>query len=237
MATVKTRAARAGVKYAVAHPRSRVTRFAARLVVRRLIAQVKLGAKLVALLWVTLVTGGVLLLVRWRKRRHAARAAAVASPAMQAAPSTAAAASSSSGTAAGGPPPAASAPPAPFPAAAPAAAPPETRDAPSTTPTTSPGAEAAAASGSEAADEAASTHDQGAATDDPALAARVQAQLVDDAAGLEVEASAGVVTLRGRVEDEAAETKVVRDAELIEGVKAVQSELETASDGTGSPPS
>ncbi len=36
------------------------------------------------------------------------------------------------------------------------------------------------------------------------------------------------MTLRGQVADEEAEVRVVRDAEKIEGVKAVQSELQTA---------
>lgn len=63
---------------------------------------------------------------------------------------------------------------------------------------------------------------------DAALAARVEATLAADAAaqGVQVAASAGVVTLRGPVSDEAAETRVVRDAEQVQGVKAVQSELQ-----------
>lgn len=112
-------------------------------------------------------------------------------------------------------------PHAPFPAAAPAAAPPESRDAPPTSPTVSLAAEAAA-------------EDVG--DGDEALVARVTAQLFDGspALGVEVAASAGVITLRGEVADEEAEVRFVRDAEQVEGVKAVQSELVTAESGPAS---
>ncbi len=108
---------------------------------------------------------------------------------------------------------------APFPAAAPAAAPPESRDAPPASPTVSLAAEAAA---EEIGD------------GDEALAARVVARLFDGtpALGVEVAATAGVITLRGEVADEEAEGRFVRDAEQVEGVKAVQSELVTSDPGS-----
>ncbi|MBA2347264.1 MAG: BON domain-containing protein, partial [Solirubrobacterales bacterium] len=108
-----------------------------------------------------------------------------------------------------------------FPAAAPAAAPPESRDAPPVSPTVSLPAEAAA---EEIGD------------GDEALVARVTAQLFDGAPalGVEVAASGGVVTLRGEVADEEAEGRFVRDAEQVEGVKAVQSELVTSEPGAAS---
>lgn len=105
----------------------------------------------------------------------------------------------------------------PFPAAA---APPETRDAPSVNPTTSQAAEAAAANPG---------------ADEVELVARVEAKLVGGEAltAIDVEASAGVITLRGEVADEDAEARVVRDAETVHGVKAVRSELKTAGDQAG----
>ena len=105
-------------------------------------------------------------------------------------------------------------PNAPFPTAAPAAAPPESRDAPPVSPTVNLAAEAAA---EEIGD------------GDDALAARVTARLfgATPALGVEVAATAGVITLRGEVADEDAEGRFVRDAEQVEGVKAVQSELVT----------
>ncbi len=110
---------------------------------------------------------------------------------------------------------------APFPAATGGSAPPETRDAPSTTPTTSPAAEAAA---------------EVLGDGDDAIVARVQSKLFGGTPplGVTVEAHAGVVTLRGQVADEEAEGLLVRDAETIEGVKAVQSELQTAGSEPGS---
>ena len=115
-------------------------------------------------------------------------------------------------------------PHAPFPAASPVAAPPESRDAPSSTPVTSPAAEAAAS---------------GVGEGDDALVARVEAGLFGGTAplGVSVSSTAGVVTLRGQVADEEAEVRFVRDAEAIDGVKAVQSELETVGSEPGSPPS
>lgn len=103
--------------------------------------------------------------------------------------------------------------PAPF--ASGAGAPPETRDAPPTTPTADLAAEAAAADGGES---------------DDALVRRVSAELFGGTppVGVTLAANAGVVTLRGTVADEAAEGALVRDAEAIAGVKAVQSELQTA---------
>ena len=101
-------------------------------------------------------------------------------------------------------------PSAPFPSVA--GAPPEARDAPPVSPSAGPGTEAEGGVG------------------DDALAARVQAKLFGGTppAGVTVESHGGVITLRGRVADEAAEGRFVRDAETIDGVKAVQSELQTA---------
>lgn len=112
------------------------------------------------------------------------------------------------------------APYAPFPPAA--GAPPESRDAPPSTPTTSMAAEAA---------------DVG--DGDDALVARVQAKLFGGTPplGVTVESHAGVITLRGKVADDEAEVRFVRDAETIEGVKAVRSELQTAGAEPGSPAS
>ena len=64
------------------------------------------------------------------------------------------------------------------------------------------------------------------------LAAEVQAKLLegDPDPGVEVEPSAGVITLRGTLADEEAETRFVRVAEQVAGGKAVQSELRTAQD-------
>jgi osmotically-inducible protein OsmY len=75
--------------------------------------------------------------------------------------------------------------------------------------------------------------------DDEALAMRVEKQLFGGAPppGVTVESRAGVVTLRGPVADEQAEVRFVRDAEAIEGVKAVQSELQAAGADPGSAPS
>lgn len=201
MASVKSRAARTGAKYVVTHPRSRVTRFAVRFVLRRLgkrvgkttavaaIPEVR-GSRVPTVVGVVAVAGGIVLLAR-RTRSDAPAPAAAAST-----------------------------PPAPFPAAAPAAAPPETRDAPSTRPTTSPAAEAAAAT-AVAAD----------GDDDATLIARVQGKLSETAAvSVVVEAASGVITLRGDVADEEAERRLVSDAEQVRGVKAVQSELRTAAD-------
>lgn len=69
------------------------------------------------------------------------------------------------------------------------------------------------------------------ASDDAALAARVERELFagSPALGVSVEVAAGVVTLRGPVSDEDAAVRIVRDAEAIEGVRAVQSELEPTS--------
>lgn len=96
-----------------------------------------------------------------------------------------------------------------------AASEPQTRDAPPTTPTADPSAEAGTEEGGES---------------DDALVRRVSAELFGGTppVGVTLAANAGVVTLSGSVADEAAEGALVRDAEAIEGVKAVQSELQTA---------
>lgn len=110
-------------------------------------------------------------------------------------------------------------PHAPFPPAA--TTPPETREAPPVTPTASPAAEAAAA-------------DVG--TDDAALVMRVKAKLFGGIPplGVTIESHSGVVTLRGRVADQEDEGRLVRSAEQVEGVKAVQSELQAAGTEPGS---
>jgi BON domain len=203
MSSVKSRAARTGVKYVVTHPRSRITHFAVRFVMRRLTRKVATspgveaipavrGSRLTTVGGVVVVAGGIIMIARRGKSSDGPAAATTPSPF-----------------------PAATSTPAPFPAAAAAAAPPETRDAPSVTPTTSQAAEAAAIETGESEDE---------------LVARVEAKLVDGAptTAIDVEANAGVITLRGEVADEDAEARVVRDAEAVDGVKAVQSELSKA---------
>jgi len=208
MATVKSRVALAGGKYLVTHPRSRLTRFVVRVVVRRVSRKVVAathveaipatrGSRLVTVVGIAVVAGGIVVIVRrTTKRADGASAAAV-------------------------PPPYA-----PFPPAG--GAPPETRDAPPATPTTSPAAEAAAVAAA-----------AGVSDEDGALAARVEAKLVGGlpGVGVEVEVVSGVVTLRGQVADEEAEGRFVRDAEQVEGVKAVQSELQTAGADPGPPAS
>ncbi len=246
MATVKSRVALAGGKYLVTHPRSRLTRFVVRFAVRRVSKKVVTathvdaipatrGSRLTTVVGVVVVAGGIVLVVRKTTKRKDEQPAAAVTPAYPPAGAAPPATTAS-------PPPPAAAPPAttaspPPPAAAPpatsgaplsAAAPPETRDAPPTTPTTSPAAEAAAVVA------AADVSD-----DDDALVARVEAKLFGGTpgVGVEVEVASGVVTLRGQVVDEEAEGRFVRDAEQVEGVKAVQSELETAGAEPGPPAS
>jgi len=210
MATVKSRVALAGGKYLVTHPRSRLTSFVVRFAVRRVSKKLVTathvdaipatrGSRLVTVVGVAVVAGGIVVIVRKTTKREGAQPAAT--------------------------PPQ---PYAPFPPAA--GTPPETRDAPPTTPTTSPAAEAAAvAAAAEVSD------------GDDALAARVEATLFGGSPGIgigvAVEAAGGVVTLRGQVADEEAEGRFVRDAEQVEGVKAVQSELQTAGAELGPPAS
>lgn len=174
MASLKVRAARAGAKYAVTHPRSRLTRLAVRVVVRRLIKRAIARVGLLAFAWLAFITAGVVLAVRRRKR--GATAPYVPSPVSPTSPS--------------------------------AAAPLETHDAATTNPIQ-------------------------ARSDDQGLAARVAAELSVGAAALMVEANAGVVTLRGPVADEETESRFVRDAEAVPGVKAVQSELHPGTDEPG----
>jgi len=230
MSSVKSRAIRAGVKYVVTHPRSRLTRLVARIVVRRVTKKLASapglgaippvrGSRLTTLVGIVAVAGGIVLVVRRGKRAAAGPAA----------------------------PPSASMP---FRAAAPAAPVPETRDAPPTTPTTSPASEAAAAAGS--GSDAATAPDAlaaggsgtgetpppaaagGADAGGPGLVARVEARIEGVAApDVAVEENAGVITLRGAVADAEVERRLVRDTEQVEGVKAVQSELRTAADESG----
>ncbi len=208
MATVKSRVALAGGKYLVTHPRSRLTRFVVRFALRRVSKKVVTatridaipatrGSRLVTVVGVVVVAGGIVLIVRRITKREDAQPAGTVTPAYPPVPPV-------------------------------DAAPPETRDAPPATPTTSPAAEAAAVVA------AADVSD-----DDDVLVARVEARLFGGlpSVGVEVEAVSGVVTLRGQVADEEAEGRFVRDAEEVEGVKAVQSELQTAGAEPGSPSS
>ncbi len=223
MATVKSRVALAGGKYLVTHPRSRLTRFVVRFAVRRVSKKVVTathvdaipatrGSRLTTVVGVVVVAGGIVLVVRKTTKRKDEQPAAAVTPAY---PPAGAAPPATTAF----PSPPAAAPPATSGAPLSAATPPETRDAPPTTPTTSPAAEAAAVVA------AADVSD-----DDDALVARVEAKLFGGTpgVGVAVEAASGVVTLRGQVVDEEVEGRFVRDAEQVEGVKAVQSELQTA---------
>jgi len=229
MATVKSRVALAGGKYLVTHPRSRLTRFVVRFAVRRVSKKVVTathvdaipatrGSRLTTVVGIVVVAGGIVLVVRRVKKREDVQPVGAVTPAY---PPAGAAPPVTTAF----PSPPAAAPPATSGAPLSAATPPETRDAPPTTPTTSPAAEAAAVVA------AADVSD-----DDDALVARVEAKLfggtpgvgVGVGVGVAVEAAGGVVTLRGQVVDEEAEGRFVRDAEQVEGVKAVQSELQTA---------
>ena len=208
MATVKSRVALAGGKYLVTHPRSRLTRFVVRFAVRRVSKKVVTathvdaipatrGSRVVTVVGVVVVAGGIVLIVRRITKREDAQPVGTVTPAYPPVPPV-------------------------------GATPPETRDAPPIIPTTSPAAEAAAvAAASDVSD------------DDDALAARVEARLFGGlpSVAVEVEAVSGVVTLRGQVVDEEAEGRFVRDAEQVEGVKAVQSELQTAGAEPGPPAS
>jgi len=208
MATVKSRIALAGGKYLVTHPRSRLTRVVVRFVVRRVSKKVVTATHLDAI-----------------PATRGSRLVTVAGIAVVAG-GIVIVVRKSTKSAEAQPADAVPSPHAPFPPAA--GTPPETRDAPPTTPTTSPAAEAAAVVA------AADVSDN-----DDALVARVEAKLFGGAPGLgvEVEAASGVVTLRGQVVDEEAEGRFVRDAEQVEGVKAVQSELQTAGAEPGPPAS
>ncbi len=209
MSSVKSRVAFAGGKYLVKHPRSRVTRLVVRLAVRRV------AKKLVAATHADAIPAA-----RGSRVTTVVGIAAVAGGIVLVVRKTAKPAAPESAVTV--PPPYAPFPPAADAGPEAAGAPAETRDAPPTSPTTSPAAEAAAAE---------------VGGDDEALVARVEAKLFSGAPalGVTVESQAGVVTLRGRVADEEAEGRFVRDAETIEGVKAVQSELEVAGAEPGSP--
>lgn len=221
MASVKTRAALVGGKYLVTHPRGRVARWAFRFAVRRLsrrLAVVAPGApptagRVVKVAAVTaLAVGGVAFVVRRRRRRAVAEATPTPAPPMAFVPEA-------RGPDAAAPvreaPTHEAATPAPFVPEEPA---PVTFSPPVPAP---------------AADEFGPAPD---AADD-ALVARVEARLFGEAAApsVKVEVSSGVVTLRGEVDDEEAERVLVKDAERVEGVKAVQSELETAGTELGPP--
>lgn len=209
MASVKTRVALAGGKYLVTHPRGRITRLVVRLAVRRL------SKKAVAVTHYDALPE-----VRGSRVTTLAGIAAVAGGIVLVVRRTTRAPAAAPSVVV--PPPNA-----PFPAAAGGSAPPETRDAPPTNPTTSPAAEAAAVA----------VGDGDGDDDDDAIVARVQRELFGGTPplGVTVEASSGVVTLRGTVADEEAEGRFVRDAELVDGVKAVQSELQTAGAEPGAP--
>lgn len=66
--------------------------------------------------------------------------------------------------------------------------------------------------------------------DDAALAARVQQALFagETALGVSIEARSGVITLRGKVHDPEDALRFVADAEAVDGVRAVQDDLERA---------
>ena len=235
MASMKTRVALAGGKYLVTHPRGRITRLVVRFAVKRVgkkfasashidalpqsraIRFVVVGWIAVVLSGTGLVAGGIAFVVRRRRRRAATTLAGMpaAAPSSSNVPTAPAAAA----------PTVAVIPPTPV-----STTPPETRDAPPVTPTTSPAAEAEAITAAEA--------DAGqAGGGDDALVARVKAELFGGTppADFTVESESGVITLRGSVPDEEAEVRFVRDAESVDGVKAVQSELQTASVEPGAP--
>lgn len=211
MPSAKTRVALAGGKHLVKHPRSRLTRFVVRFAARRVGARIATATHAEAIPATRgsrLTTVGGVVVVAGGIVVLVRR----------------------SGTRG----PAASAvvvpvPHAPVPAAAPVA--PAAAAAPPSTPSTSPAAEAARITAVEAV---ASELGDG----DAALVARVRAELFGGTPplGVTVQSNAGVVTLRGQVADEEAEVRFVRDAERIEGVKAVQSELVTSGDGPAADP-
>ncbi len=218
MPSAKTRLALKGGKYLVTHPRSRLTRLVVRFVGRRVGSRLarltqtgvlsrSLALRIVVLGWIAAVVSGSVLLFGGIAFVVRRRRRRAAARLATAPRVT---------------------PPFPPSASTPLA----TRDAPPATPTTSPAAEAAAITGVHAA---ASDVGDG----DDAVVARVQAKLFGGTPplGLTVESNAGVVTLRGQVADEDAEVRFVRDAETIEGVKAVQSELQTAGIEPGPPTS
>lgn len=206
MSSVKSRVAVAGGKYLITHPRGRITRFVVRFAVRKLSKRVATATRYEALPE-----------VRGSRLTTLAGIATVAGGIVFVVRRTAKSTSSPSSPVV--------VPPAnaPFPAAAGGAAPPETHDAPSTTPTASLAAEAAALTLADG--------------DDEAIVARVEDKLFGGTPplGVTVEAQSGVVTLRGTVADEESEVRFVHDAEQIPGVKAVQSELQTAGAEPGAP--
>lgn len=207
MASLKTRAALAGGKYLVTHPRGRLTRFVVRFAVRRvgkkLVSASHTSAlpksraiRIVVLGWIVIVlsgTGLIAFVVRRRRRRAAATLARMPQPVT----------------------------PTPVSSVSP-------------TPPAEPTGPAAEAGAITAADAEAGKAGDG----DEALVARVTAELsggTTSPADLSVESDSGVITLRGSVPDEGAEVRVIRDAELVDGVKAVRSELQTASAEPGAP--
>ncbi len=208
MPSVKTRVAITGGKYLVTHPRSRLTRWVIRFVARRV------GTRLARL-----ANRGPfalrLVVVGWLAAVVAGSAVVAGGVAFVVRRRRRRAAAREAVAPLVTPP---------FPPSA--ATPPETRDAPSTTPTTSPASEAAALTAAAAVGDG-----------DDAVVARVNAQLFGGTPplGVTVESNSGVVTLRGQVADEEAEVRIVRDAERIEGVKAVQSELQSAGAEPGAP--
>ena len=233
MASVKSRVALAGGKYLLTHPRARIThvvvRFARKRIAKKLARTTHAGAipatrgsRLTTVAGIAAVAGGIVLVVR-RTTKPAEASSTVNlpepyapfPPAQGPPPET----ESAPLETAGAPPETESAP------LETQSEPPETADAPPVSPTISPAAEAAAV---------AATDNLGDSDDE--IVARVEAKLFGGAPGLvKVEVSGGVVTLSGPVDDEEAEGRFVRDAEQVEGVKAVRSELQTAGAEPGSP--
>ena len=261
MASVKSRVALAGGKYLLTHPRSRIThvvvRFARKRIAKKLARTTHAdaipatrGSRLTTVAGIAAVAGGIVLVVR-RTTKPAEASSSVNlpepyapfPPAQGPPPETESAPLETAGPppetesapleTAGAPPETESAPletagAPPETESAPLetqSEPPETADAPPVSPTISPAAEAAAV---------AATDNLGDSDDE--IVARVEAKLFGGAPGLvKVEVSGGVVTLSGPVDDEEAEGRFVRDAEQVEGVKAVRSELQTAGAEPGSP--
>ena len=247
MASVKSRVALAGGKYLLTHPRSRITHVVVRFARKRIAKKLAMtthadaipatrGSRLTTVAGIAAVAGGIVLVVR-RTTKPAEASSSVNlpepyapfPPAQGPPPETESAPLETAGPppeterapleTAGAPPETESAP------LETQSEPPETADAPPVSPTISPAAEAAAV---------AATDNLGDSDDE--IVARVEAKLFGGAPGLvKVEVSGGVVTLSGPVDDEEAEGRFVRDAEQVEGVKAVRSELQTAGAEPGSP--
>ncbi len=247
MASVKSRVALVGGKYLLTHPRSRIThvvvRFARKRIAKKLARTTHADAipatrssRLTTVAGIAAVAGGIVLVVRRTTKPAEASSPvnlpepyAAFPPAQDPPPET----ESAPLETAGAPPETESAPVETVAAPPetenaplePQSAPPETADAPPISPTISPAADAAAV---------AATANLGASDDE--IVARVEAKLFGGTPGLvKVEVSGGVVTLSGPVDDEEAEGRFVRDAEQVEGVKAVRSELQTARAEPGSP--